>query len=240
MKIKLTIAILFCTVQFCYLLAQVKLSADKAITGTSLLREMHTKYYKAACKCYTFSQKNTHYKNDSVIRHSEWHEAVEFPDKFRIDFGNKTDGNYVIYKNDSAFNYKSNQLVKKRADSNSLILLIGGMFYREFDDALKRFKNAGYDPNVLSEQQWNDQTVYVIGAELNDLVSNQIWVDKKTLYILRIIERRNDIDYMDMRFESHQAWCKGNIETKVSFRRNGKLEQMEEYYDIKIADAFPQ
>jgi len=45
---------------------------------------------------------------------------------------------------------------------------------------------------------------------------------------------------MDMRFEAHQYWCKGYMETKVSFRRNGKLEQVEEYFDIRVADKFPE
>ncbi len=44
---------------------------------------------------------------------------------------------------------------------------------------------------------------------------------------------------MDLRFEAHQRSCKGFTESKVSFRRNGKLEQLEEYYDIKESGAFP-
>ena len=66
--------------------------------GISILKMVHQKYYQAPCKCYTFSQKNKHYRNDSVIRESEWHEAIEFPDKFRIDFGKKEEGNFVIFK----------------------------------------------------------------------------------------------------------------------------------------------
>ncbi len=48
-----------------------------------------------------------------------------------------------------------------------------------------------------------------------------------------------DEEMMDMRFETHQKHCKGFVETKVSFRRNGRLEQVEEYYDIKEATGFP-
>ncbi len=208
-------------------------------TGTALLEQMHQRYYQGPCKIYTFSQKNTHYRNDSVIRHSEWHEAVEFPDRFRINFGDGGTGNFVIFKNDSVFNYKENKLVKMRADPNTLLLLLGGMYYRELPDVQTRLKQAGFDTGILSEQTWNKQPAYVIGALANDLAANQVWIDKKTLCVLRIIEKINGKDNMDMRFEAHQDWCKGYVETKVSFRRNGKLEQVEEYFDIKVAEKFP-
>jgi hypothetical protein len=204
-----------------------------------VIKSAHKKYYNAPCKRYTFSQRNTHYKADTISGHSVWHEAIEFPDKFRIDFGDKTNGNFVIFKHDSVFNYKKGELVKTRQDSSSLLLLLGGMFYRKLDDVLKRLQQAGYDLKVMSVQQWKGKDTYVIGAKENDLRSNQVWIDKATLQVMRIVEKINEEDMMDMRFESHQPSCKGYVETKVSFRRNGVLEQEEEYYDIKETDHFP-
>lgn len=213
-------------------------SFSQSKSSTALLKEIHTKYYLGPCKAYTFSQRNTHYRNDSIIDKSVWHEAIEFPDKFKIQFGEKTDGNYVIFKNDSAFNFRKGKFTKARTDSNSLLLILGGMFYRNFDNVIARLQALGYDLSKFSEQNWNGEAVYVVGAMANDSPSNQIWIDKKSLRVVRIIEKMNAQDTMDMRFEAHQDWCKGYVETKVSFRRNGKLEQVEEYYDLKIADKF--
>ena len=211
-----------------------------AQNGTDIIKSVHKKYYQGPCKIYTFSQKNTHYKADTVSGHSEWYEAIEFPDKFRIDFGDRKAGNYVIFKRDSVFNYKKSELVSTRSDSSTLLLLLGGMFYRKLDDVLNRIRIANYNTKILSVQMWNGEDTYVIGAKEKDLTSNQIWINKKTLRVMRIIEKMNDEDTMDMRFEAHQDWCKGYVETKVSFRRNGILEQVEEYFDIKVADKFPQ
>lgn len=208
--------------------------------GEDLVAAMHKRYYKAPCKIYSFSQRNTHYKADTVSGHSEWHEIIEFPDKFRIDFGDKAEGNFVVFKNDSVFNFKAGKQVKLRADSNTLLLLLGGMYYRNLEDVFARIKVQGYDLKIISSQKWNGEDVFVIGAGENDLSKNQFWVNKKTLRVLRIIEARGQNDQMDMRFEAHQDWCKGYVETKVSFRRNGKLEQVEEYYDIKEAKSFPE
>lgn len=209
-------------------------------TGVDLLSAMYVKYKAGPCKSYTFSQKNTHYKGDTVTGHSVWHEAIEFPDKFRIDFGEKSAGNYVVFKNDSAFTYKAGKQVKQRRDENSLLLLLGGIYYRAFEDALLRIEKAGYNTQILSTNYWNREPVYVIGAKNGDTLSNQIWVNEANLRVVRIIEKLNATDRMDMRFEAHQDWCKGYVETKVSFRRNGRLEQVEEYYDIKEAKGFPQ
>ncbi len=231
MKRSTTLAVVF-TILFQYM----ALAGDS--TAVNLIGRMHTRYYKGPCKAYIFSQKNTHFRNDSVVGNSVWHEAVEFPDKFRIHFGDKAKGNFVVYKNDSVFNYKAGKLMKERADSSSLLLLLGGMFYRELNEVMIRLKHAGYDVNVLSEQSWNGRPVYVIGAKQGDLTANQVWVDKKDLNVLRILEKLNEKDMMDMRFESHQRVCRGFVETRVSFRRNGRLEQVEEYYDIKQVESF--
>lgn len=204
-----------------------------AQSGVEILKKMHERFFQGPCKAYTFSQKNTHYKADTVFSHSVWHEAIEFPDKFKINFGEPSEGNYVVFRNDSVYNFKKGLLYKTRSDSNSLLLLLGGMYYRSLEDVLERIKHAGYDLSLLSHQNWKSADVFVIGAKVGDLTSNQIWVNKKTLRIERLIEKLNEKDVMDMRFEAHQTWCKGYVETKVSFRRNGKLEQVEEYYDLK-------
>lgn len=54
-----------------------------------------------------------HYRNYSIIGKSEWHGAIELPDKFRINFGAPEDENIVIFKNDSSYRYKNNQFNKK-------------------------------------------------------------------------------------------------------------------------------
>lgn len=205
---------------------------QKIRSGHDILAMAHKKYEKAPCPCYTFSQKNTHYKADTISGTSEWHEVVEFPDRFRIHFGSREKGNYVQFRNDSVYNYRKNELVRSGRDTNNLLLLLGGMFYRSIDDVSERLKKAGYDLSRFSEQKWNGAHVYVIGAVKGDTLSNQFWLDKKDLKILRIIERMNEKDMMDMRFEAHQPSCKGYMETKVSFRRNSRIEQVEEYFDI--------
>lgn len=204
--------------------------------GKDVINYMHQKYKQGPCKAYTFSQKNTHYRNDSAIGNSEWHEYVEFPDKFRIDFGKSEDGNFVIFKNDSAYHYKTNQLKKTKQDSSILLLLLGGMYYRELADVYARLEKEHYNTEILSTQKWKKLSVYVIGAKKGDTLSNQIWVDKNMFRVIRIIEKMDSKHPMDITFDAFQKNCNGYTETKVTFKRHGKIEQVEEYYDIKAID----
>lgn len=240
MKFSVLILMLFCSAISLAQAFEIEFNIHNEIqTGEDVIKKMHERYKLAPCKSYTFSQKNTHYRNDSAIGNSEWHEAIEFPDKFRIDFGDTTKGNFVIFKNDSAYNFRNFTLKKTSYNSQTLLLLLGGMYYRELTDVIKRLNNDHYNLSVLSSQKLNKQTYYVIGAKQGDLQLNQIWVNKKTLRIERIIEKINENDIMDMSFDSYQANCKGFVETKVTFKRNGKIEQVEEYYNIKTVDVFP-
>jgi hypothetical protein len=213
-------------------------SSSSIKTGTDVLQKMYSKYKHASCKSYTFSQKNKHYKNDSLTGASEWYEAIEFPDKFRIDFGDKSKGNFVIFKNDSLFRYSTFELKKAIPDTNNLLLLIGGMYYRELNDVLLRLQKASYQTQIVSKQKFKKQKVYVIGALKGDTLSNQIWVSKKNYRVVRIIERMDATHTMDMTFDAFTKHCHGYVETAVTFKNNGKIEQVEVYYDIKTVEVF--
>lgn len=209
-------------------------------SGEEILRVMHKRYAKGPCRSYSFSQRNIHYKADTVAGSSVWHENIEFPDKFRIVFGKPEHGNKVVFRNDSSYHYRKNELLEARAYSNTLLLLLGGMYYRNFDDVKQRLKQAGYSLQAWNATHWSREEVLVAGAVAGDTLSNQIWVSRKDLRIVRILEKMSDGRIMDMRFESHQKWCGGLVETKVSFRRDGRLEQVEEYYNMKETTSFPE
>ena len=135
-----------------------------------------------------------------------------------------------MFQNDSVYNYKNSQLIRSRRDSSTLLLLLGGMYYRPYKEVIARLTKADYDLNQIASRQWIKQEVWVIG---NVPDGNQIWITKKEHRIVRLLEKTKTQDVMDMRFESHEKWCRGWVETSVSFRRNGELEQVEDYYNIK-------
>ena len=210
-------------------------------TGEELLAAMHKKYYNNYCKTLQFEQKTIRYKEsvdtreDVIIDTAYWYEWISYPDKFRIDIGTKFGGNGVIFKNDSAYNYRKHKLVKTREDKNDLLLLLGGMYFRKFSDVTTRLKEAGYDLNKIKADTVNKVDCFVIGAD----GSYQIWVDKKDLKVMCLKTKAGETDWLEIRFDAFQKSCKGFNETKVTAKKNGKLEQVEEYQNIKTSIAIP-
>ncbi len=94
-------------------------------TGKELLTKMHEKYAGKWYKTFQFKQTTDIYKNDSLIRSQVWSEHIQFPQNFRIDFGNADSGNAVIFKNDSSYYFKNSKLLRTRLLSKRLIIFIG-------------------------------------------------------------------------------------------------------------------
>ena len=196
---------------------------------------MHKKYAGNYCHTVQFKQKTTRYVDDLVTDTSYWYEWIQYPDKFRIDFTTQYGGNCVIFKHDSVFNYKKHQLVKAGADENDLLLLLGGMYFRQVEQVMARLKKAGYALDKLASVSLNGIECYVIGEK----DAHQIWVDKKDLKVVGLNTKLNETDWLELHFDAFQKSCKGFTETKVSAKKNGKLEQVEEYLNIKTEVAIP-
>jgi outer membrane lipoprotein-sorting protein len=204
-------------------------------TGKELLRDMHKKYYNNYCKTVQFEQKSIRYKDDVVTDTAYWYEWISYPDKFRIDFGTRYGGNCVIFKNDSAYNYKKHTLAKARADENDLLLLLGGMYFRKFDDVMARLKRLEYDLNKIKTSSLNGTDCFLVGAD----GSYQMWVDKKDLKVIAFKTKLTETEWLEIRFDAFQKSCRGFTETKVTAKKNGKLEQVEEYQNIKTGIIIP-
>ena len=112
------------------------------------------------------------------------------------------------------------------------------MYFRPLSDVVARLQKEGYDTSVLSLQRRKKTSYFVIGALQGDSTSNQIWVNKKKYRVERIIEKIDADHTMDMTFDAFQKLCDAFTETIVTFKNNGKLEQQEHYYHIKISDGF--
>jgi outer membrane lipoprotein-sorting protein len=211
--------------------------------GEELLKAMHDKYAGKYCQTIQFDQHTLRYDTNGVKKDtSTWYEWISYPDKFRIDFGKKFGGNCVIFKNDSSFNYKNHKLVKKDKNENDLLLILGGMYYRKFEDVVERLERSGYNLDVLTQINVNKNTFYVIGSSgyKNEPENqHQIWVDKKDLKVVKLKTKLNETDWLEIRFDAFEKSCKGFTETRVSAFKNNKLEQVEEYFNLKTSIAIP-
>jgi len=201
-------------------------------SSDALLDAMLKKYTGKWCRTATFVQ-YTYRPNDSLNKYMTWYEAMEYPDLLRIDFNSTTKGNAALFRNDSAYRYRKGLLQDIRVDKHDLLLILGGMYFRKKQDVISRLAELNYHLDHFSENTWNGQPVYVLGAEKGDTVNNQIWVDKSELRVVRTISKLSASEVLDMRVEACVKACGGYMESKLGFYINGKLDQLEVYKELQ-------
>jgi hypothetical protein len=216
-------------------------SQPTSVTGKDVIKEMYGRYAGKWYRHFSFNQTTEFYRNDSLKGTQTWYEAIEFPDKFRIDFGDKDSGNAVIFKGDSSYNFKNGKLRAVRQNDDDLTFLLGGMYFYTEDQVMQKLKTLNYNLDKLYEDVYEGKPVWIVGAARGDTGVNQLWIDKKDLYLLRMIKfdgGRKEDGF----FGGQQTFGGGWSETKCRFYFNDKLVQVETYHDCKqdvpMDDAF--
>jgi hypothetical protein len=207
-------------------------TTDK-ITAEKVLAKMYKRYTGKWYKNFTFTQITENFKNDSLIKTTTWYETIVFPDYFRISFGEPNEGNAVIYKKDSTYNFRKGKLLQKSLRTDDVTFLLGGMYFMPFDSVKTKMIKEGYDISKAHESIWEGKKVYVIGAETDDEKASQLWIDKEKLIVVRFVKYLPSMK-QDARMSGHQQFGKAWSETIVVFYLNDKLYQKEKYNNCKV------
>lgn len=196
--------------------------------GRDIIKKMHDRYAGKWYQTFTFTQTTQQYRNDSLRSTQIWHEFIQFPDLFRMDFGIPDSGNAVIFRGNTAYRFRNGQLKSTTNNNNEgLIFLLGGMYFYPLDQTCRILSDSlHFDLTQARQDNWQGTPVYVIGRE----GKNQLWIDQQNLCLVRMVKVDNR---MDARFEDWQPFEGGFCETKCEFYINGKLIQTEIYNDIK-------
>ena len=197
-----------------------------------VLKKMYTQFAGKWMQNFTFDQTTEMYRNDSLIKTATWHEAIVYPDKFRIDFGDTKDGNAAIFTKDSVYSFQSGKLMRTSLNDDDLTFILGGMYYYSFDTVKSMLVRMGYDLNKFCETTLNGKPAYVIGANDTSEKINQLWVDKATLVAVKFINY-NHGEKEEGTFSNHKQFGGGWSETRCIFYIDGKLIQTENYFNCK-------
>jgi hypothetical protein len=200
--------------------------------GEEVLAKMYKQYAGKWMKTFNFTQTTQVYRNDSLINTATWYEHVVYPDKFRIDFGDKANGNAAIFTTDSVYHFREGKLVRTTANEDNLTFMLGGMYFYPFDTVKAMYKRYGYDISKSYETTLNHQPVYVIGANNADEKTNQLWIDQQKLVVVKFISYANG-EKEEGVFKDHKQFGNSWSEMACDFYVNEKLIQKETYYDGK-------
>ncbi|SRR6266571_3435356 len=112
-------------------------------------------------------------------------------------------------------------------------LLLGfDVYHQAANRTISQLRRRAFDLDVVHEGTWQGKPVYVVGAARGETASNQFWIDRQRLVLLRLIER-GPRGRSDLRFNQYVESGGGWIAVEVAQYVNGKRRLLEEYSDVR-------
>ena len=199
----------------------------------ALLKAMNKTYKGKWFDQFTFIQETIKFdKQGKEKSKAIWYEAVDYPKKFRIDYGDISNGNTTIYDKDSAWVFRDHHLKEITHSPREFLLMKGGLYHQSVKETLNQLHQYGYDCSKFRIDELNGKKVYVIGADEGDLKSRQFWMDAEHFYMVRRIHAPKEDIIVDVIYSDHIATNGGWVEQTVEFWVNNSYYQIEYYKDI--------
>ncbi len=225
---------------FAFLAAPPVAAQRTPATGRDLLQTMRTTYGNRWFKSLIFTQATTQRDSTGKERVSTWYESLRYtPERgtqLRIDIGDPSQGNGVIYSPDSLWVFRAGKQVAARPGGNLLLPLIEGVYVQSVDRTAHELAPSGVDlRRAVLSGQWNGRPVWIAGAvAAGDTTSPQFWVDSLTKAVVRaIFSPVSGAPVMDMRLDSLVQTGGGWLATRCEFWVSGSRAQAEDYHDWK-------
>jgi hypothetical protein len=226
------------------LLAPAALSAQEAAprNGTEVLERMRAAYEGKWYHTLTFAQKTTTFRNGEK-RVQSWRESLAHTARgtqLRIDFGDASKGNGVLYTPDSSWRMQAGKLQAKNADGNAFLPLIEGVYVQPVAKTVAELAPTKVDLGKFYLGSFNSKPVWVVGAtSAADAVSPQFWVDPDRKVVVRFVMSFGGPDPLDVVLDDYVQVGGGMLATKVTMSTKGSPVQIEDYADWKTDIDIP-
>ena len=203
----------------------------------NLIAYWKDRYATSALESMNFKQETVAYK-DAQADTSIWYEAIQYPDKFRIDFGDKSSKNCNLYRSDSLYVFRDSSLKFKGPKIQDFLIMEGALYSYSVDSTISLLEKTGVDTELFYTTSYKAYDCYVIGGQPGDLSTSQIWLDKKNRLVVRRVSILPDGRKMEVRYDDFKQIDNHYVESWLEFYIDGILIQTERYYDIEVNQSF--
>jgi hypothetical protein len=207
-------------------------------SAQQLIEAMRDRYSGKWYNTLTFVQISTYYRPDgvTVYRTEIWPESVMMPGRLRIDIGNPSLGNAVIYANDTIYQFSQRRLTRREPGNNPLQVLGFDVYHLPPSRTLEILSSLRYDLSTMYRVTHEGRDYYVVGARQGDSKRKQFWVDADRLLLWRIMEpwlATDTVNVREIRFQDYKQHGGGWLAEEVDFLRNGTRYFFEKYRDVR-------
>lgn len=214
-------------------------SCSEVKTGKKVIRQMHRKYKNNWCKIMAFEQYTAFYKNDSLIKKEIWSECISAPGKIIIKYGGKQSNSGMLFANDTMYTFDNGKMIEKRRQIHDLMVLGFDVYFQSPRKTFTQLKELGYDINIVHLDTLDNKPVYVIGAPKNNDTLAQFYIDKENLYFLKLKKKKGE-HIKEIQFQNYKKIEGYWVATQIVFLTNGKVNIIEDYFDIKIYNSIDE
>ncbi len=205
-------------------------------TGRALLQRMHDAYAGRWFTTLTFTQETDITRPDGRDTTATWYESLRYTPatgtQLRIDTGEPSVGNGVLYTADSLRVFRAGKQVAARAGGNALLPLVEGAYVQPLERTVAELAPTGVDlSRPVRAGVWEGRPVWIAGAASDsDLASPQFWVDTATKAVVRaIFSPVPGAPTMDAHLGQLVPVGGGWLATRCEFLVSGKTVQVEKY-----------
>lgn len=204
-------------------------------SGEDLITAMYKKYEGKWYRTLTFIQNTITHKPDGTKTSEIWYEAMSVPGKLRIDIEPLDKGNGILFADGKLFSIRDGKAAAGRPFVHPLMTLGFDVYHQPVATTIEQVKGFGIDLSVIHKEKWQGRDVYVVGAAKGDLTKPQVWVDKKNLYFVRLIQLvgRDKKIVQETQFNKYFKSGGGWVAPEVLFFSDGKPTTTEEYTEVR-------
>lgn len=212
-------------------------SQSTPTTGEAVFQRMHDAYAGQWYHTLTFRQKTTQWRPSGEQMVSQWYESLLYAEprgaQLRIDIGEPTAGNGVLYTADSTYRIRDGKLAASQAGGNEFLPLIAGVYVQPVARTLRELADTHVDFSRVTNGSWDGRPAWIIGTSAPiDSTVPQIWVDTARKVVVRmLLQPAPSVPVLDIHLGRYEPLGHGWLATKVEMYRQGKPLQFEEYSD---------
>ena len=210
-------------------------------TGSDVLEAMRAAYAGKWYHTLTFTQNTTRRGQDGADHEQTWYETLAHTaaggTRLRIDIGDLSAGNGVIYTADSSFSVRGGKLQSAEASGNEFLPLIEGVYVQPVAKTVNELGQMKVDLSRVRTGTWQGKPVWIVGAaSASDTTSPQFWVDTDRKLLQRMIvsfasgQPPYDVHLGGYEKVGNGAW----LATKIEMYQNGVRRQAEDYSAWKV------
>ena len=211
-------------------------------SARDLIREMHDRYAGRWYSTLRFEQSNTFYTSSGREEKSRWVENLSVPGKLRIDFQPLASKSGMLILNNRVTTFDNGRRQETRRSIQPILTLTADIYAIPPAVTARRLDSLRIDLDKFRADRLDRKRVYVIGADKDDEVSNQVWVDADKLLLVRLIQsdtRAGRTITTDTRVGGYKEIEGFQVATEFLSLRDGKPYFREEYENIRVNEVIP-